>query len=132
MFVSPKKRPTRVLVADDNVSTRKAIVSFLRDMVGIEVCAVTANGTEAVEAALVLKPELLIIDMVMPRLNGVEVVSILKKSLPDSKFILFTLFGDSVGKTLAKMTGVDVVLAKNEGLPVLAQKINSVIEEMGE
>lgn len=130
LVLVPKKNPKRVLVADDHYSMRKTIVSFLRELPQIEVCAVTANGTESVEAALALKPDLLILDVVMPGLSGVEVAAIVRKSLPASKFILFTMYGDTVGGTLAKSAGVDVVLPKSKGLSALAEKIDSVLEEM--
>lgn len=111
---------------------RKAIRQFLDQQPNVEICAVTVNGREAVDAALALKPDLLIIDAIMPELTGVEVAGVLKKSLPRSKFILFTMYGDAVGKTLAKYTGVDVVVPKTEGLAVLAEKINTVVNEIGE
>jgi NarL family two-component system response regulator LiaR len=111
---------------------RKAIRRFLDEQPQVEVCAVTVNGREAVDAALALKPDLLIIDAIMPELTGVEVAGVLRKSLPDSKFILFTMYGDAVGKSLAKYTGLDVVVPKTDGLAVLAETINTAVGEIGE
>ena len=128
----PAPAPKRVLIADDNYSMRKAIRRFLDEQPLVEICAVTSNGREAVDAALALKPDLLIIDAIMPELTGIEVAGVLKKSLPHSKFILFTMYGDAVGKSLAKYTGLDVIVPKSEGLSVLAEKINHVVEEIGD
>jgi len=111
---------------------RKAIRRFLDEQPTVEVCAVTVNGREAVDAALALKPDLLIIDAIMPELTGIEVAGVLKKSLPGSKFILFTMYGDAIGKSLAKYSGLDVVIPKTEGLKVLAEKINIAVEEIGD
>jgi DNA-binding NarL/FixJ family response regulator len=122
--------PIRVLVADDNASMRKIIRSFLEQLPYVEICAVATNGTEAVDAARAMEPDLLILDVVMPELSGVEVASVVKKTLPRAKVILFTMYGDAVGKTLAKSAGVDIVLAKTTGLAALSEKINSVLEEM--
>ena len=125
-----KGQPLRVLVADDNPSMRSAIQSVLTDVPNLEVCAVVSNGRDALDAALALKPNLLIIDQVMPGLSGVEVIGILKKSLPAAKFILFTMYEDSVGKFLRKFAGVDIVIEKSKGLTLLSEKIRSVMEQM--
>jgi|SRR5215470_1302947 len=129
-FPASKREPIRVLVADDNASMRKIIRSFLEELPHVEICAVAKNGTEAVDAARAFEPDLLILDVVMPELSGLEVASVVKKTLPRSKVILFTMYGDTVGKALAKSAGVDIVLAKTRGLSALSEKINSVIEEM--
>ncbi len=128
----PNTGPKRVLIADDNYSMRKVIRSFVDEQPKVEVCAVTVNGREAVDAALALKPDLLIIDAVMPELSGIEVAGVLKKSLPDSKFILFTMYGDTIGKALIKSSGIDVVIPKAGGLAVLANEIHSAVEEIND
>jgi DNA-binding NarL/FixJ family response regulator len=73
------------------------------------------DGREAVEMALSLKPDLMIVDLVMPGLSGAEVIGVLKKKLPTTKFILFTMYEDQVGKFLTLSAGVDVVEQNREG-----------------
>ncbi len=116
----------RVLIADDSPSMRRAIRSVLETLPNLEICAVAASGTEAVEAALALHPDLLILDVVMPGLNGVEVAAVLKNRLPRAKIVLFTMYGDSIHKNVAEFAGVDVVIEKSRGLSLLTQKIASV------
>src|SRR5215471_7118367 len=128
-FPQSKRERIRVLVADDNPSMRKIIRSFLEQLPHVEICSVATNGTEAA-AARSLEPDLLILDVVMPGLSGVEVASVVKKILPRAKVILFTMYEEKVGRTLAKSAGVDIVLAKTGGLAALSEKINCVIEEM--
>lgn len=124
-----KREPLQILIADDNLSMRDAVRRVVDDLPGVEVCAVTANGTDTVDVALALKPDLLILDLVMPGLSGVEVIGILKKSLPAAKLILFTMYEDAVGKLLTKLVGVDIVIDKSKGLSLLTEKIGSVIAE---
>jgi two-component system invasion response regulator UvrY len=124
-----ERNPLRILIADDNFSMRTAINRLLENLPNVEVCAVASTGIEAVDAGLAFKPDLLIIDQVMPGLSGVEVIGILKKSLPKAKFILFTMYEDKVGKFLTKSAGVDVVIEKSQGLSLLTKKIESVIAE---
>src|SRR4029077_2296571 len=100
-----KRLPLRVLIADDNRTMRTAIHRVLDDLPNIEVCAVATDGPEAVEMALTIKPDLLIVDLVMPGLSGVEVIGVLKKKLPTAKFILFTMYEDKVGKFLTASAG---------------------------
>jgi DNA-binding NarL/FixJ family response regulator len=63
-------------------------------------------------------------------MSGVEVIGILKKSLPAAKFILFTMYEDAVGKFLTRFAGTDTVIEKSKGLSLLTEKIRSVIAEM--
>jgi DNA-binding NarL/FixJ family response regulator len=75
---------------------------------------------------LALRPDLIILDVLMPQLNGIEVASLLKKNLPEAKIILFTMYGEYV-QTLASAAGVDVVLPKPDGLTPLMRAIESVL-----
>jgi NarL family two-component system response regulator LiaR len=129
LFVNARL-PLRVLIADDNRSMRTAIRRVLDDLSNIEVCAVATNGREAVDMALTHKPDLLIVDLVMPELSGVEVIGVLKRKLPKAKFILFTMYEDKVGKFLTLSAGADVVIEKSKGLSGLTEKIEAVIAEI--
>jgi len=126
-----KRLPLRILIADDNQSMRTAIRRVLEDLPNTEVCAVATDGREAIEMALTLKPDLLIVDLVMPGLSGVEVIGVIKKKLRTAKFILFTMYEDKVGKFLTPSAGADVVIEKSKGLPALTEKIEAIIAEIG-
>src|SRR3974390_640708 len=120
--------PRRVLIADDSDVVRELIRSFLVERFpDVEVCAETANGRETVDEGRRLEPDLVILDVLMPDLNGIEVASIVKKSLPNTKLILFTMYGEYV-KTLAISAGVDIVLPKPEGLTPLIEALEGVLE----
>lgn len=118
----------RVLIADDNEGVRKTLRWVLKQWPNLEICAEAVNGREAVEAANALRPDLLILDVRMPELNGIEVALILKDSLPKAKTIVFTMYDDYVGKQIAATAGVQFILAKSEGFPGFKNAINSVLE----
>jgi PAS domain S-box-containing protein len=124
---TPLQMTKRVLIADDNGAMRRAIRSFLEQQPGIEICAQTAKGLETVHAAVALRPDLLILDLRMPELNGVEIASLLKKNLPDSKIILFTMYQDALQRGLANAIGASVVVSKAEGLSVLAREVRALL-----
>jgi len=109
---------------------RTAIHRVLDDLPNIEVCAVATDGPEAVEMALTIKPDFLIVDLVMPGLSGVEVIGVLKKKLPTAKFILFTMYEDKVGKFLTASAGADLVVEKSRGLSLITEKIGAVIADI--
>ncbi|HKT47300.1 MAG TPA: response regulator, partial [Candidatus Acidoferrales bacterium] len=85
--------PRRVLIADDNASVRKVLRNYFASRADLELCGEASNGREAIDLALAHKPDLLILDVVMPELNGIEVSGVLKDELPNARIILFTLFG---------------------------------------
>lgn len=119
--------PKRVLIADDNKIVRRMLKLLLAKMPDVRLCAETSDGRQAVEAARALRPDLLILDVRMPELNGVEVASILKKDLPDAKTLLFTMYGDLVGLKIAAVSGVDIVLPKVDGAAALVKAINNLV-----
>jgi DNA-binding NarL/FixJ family response regulator len=119
--------PKRVLIADDNKIVRKMLKLVLAKMPNVKLCAETADGRSAVDTARALRPDLLILDVRMPELNGVEVASILKKDLPEAKTLLFTMYGDLVGMKIAAVSGVDIVLPKVEGAAALVEAINKLV-----
>jgi len=119
---------TRVLIADDNQDVRKTLRSFLDAMSGVEVCGESRSGYETIEAALSLKPDLIVLDVVMPKLNGIETASILKKVLPATKIVLFTMYDDYV-QGLASTAGVDLVVSKPDGIAPLIGAVKTVLHE---
>jgi CheY-like chemotaxis protein len=81
--VNATVRTRRILVIDDGDSVRDIIRIFL-EKDGFEVCGEAADGVEAVEQAKKLKPDLIVLDLAMPRVNGVEAASILSTTMPAS------------------------------------------------
>jgi two-component system nitrate/nitrite response regulator NarL len=121
--------PKRVLIADDNKIVRKMLKLVLARMPNVEVCAETTDGRSTVERAREVRPDLLILDVRMPELTGVEVASILKKDLPQAKILLFTMYTDLVGPSIAAVTGVDIVLPKADGAAALVRAIDEIVRD---
>jgi DNA-binding NarL/FixJ family response regulator len=118
--------PIRVLIADDSDTVRGLIRAFLERRGNVEVCGEACDGRATINFALALRPDLLILDVVMPELNGIEVASILKERLPGTKTILFTMYGESI-KSLALAAGVHAILPKPEGIRPLIQAVDSLL-----
>jgi DNA-binding NarL/FixJ family response regulator len=117
----------RVLIADDNKLVRRAIRTLLAKWPDVEICGEADDGRKTIEAAVACRPDVLILDVRMPELNGIEVASLLKKTLPEIKTVLFTMYSDHVGRDLAAAAGIDVILPKVDGLSALTDAINSLL-----
>jgi DNA-binding NarL/FixJ family response regulator len=84
----------RVLIVDDHHVVRRGLVFFLRTQKGLDIIGEAANGKEAVELAESLKPDLILMDLVMPEMDGIEATRIIKKAQPDIKIMMLTSFSD--------------------------------------
>jgi DNA-binding NarL/FixJ family response regulator len=118
----------RVLIADDNTSVRDVIRTFLRDQEEIEICGEAVDGLDALKKAQSLKPDLILLDLVMPEVNGAVVASILKRKMPDLRIIMFTMYSDNVSKALSSAIGVDAVLSKPDGMSHVVESIHSLFD----
>src|SRR6266446_5692418 len=124
---SPAKLRNRILVIDDGDSVRNIIGIFL-EHAGFEVCGEAADGVEAIEQAKKLKPDLIVLDLVMPRMNGAEAASVLSQTMPDVPIVLLTLYQNVLGSALAAAVGIRAVLDKTEGLDKLVACVRSLLD----
>lgn len=83
--------PLRILIADDHELARDGIRSILESHPGWQVCAQVRDGREAVESALKLKPDILLLDIGMPNLNGLDAARQILTLMPDSRILILTI-----------------------------------------
>ena len=102
----------KILIADDHAVVRLGLTSLLNAQKDMKVVAEAANGEEAVRLALRTRPDIAIVDLVMPRLSGAEVTARLKEKLPSCKTVILTSFGSHVGIAQALRDGAAGALAK--------------------
>jgi two-component system nitrate/nitrite response regulator NarL len=117
--------PESVLIVDDNASIRFALRDFLAKTTRMRVCGEAADGLEAVMQANALAPDLILMDVSMPRMNGVEAASVIRKTMPDVRIVAFTLYPSVVGFSLARAAGVDIVVSKTDGAAGLMDALSS-------
>jgi DNA-binding NarL/FixJ family response regulator len=110
----------KILIVDDSKAVRDAIRFLVEKQQEFIVCDEAADGFEAIEKAQNLKPDLILLDLAMPRLNGAVAASVLKATIPGIRIILFTMYEDAVSM-LSPALAVDLVLTKPNGLDNLVQ-----------
>jgi DNA-binding NarL/FixJ family response regulator len=119
--------PKSILIADDNETVRKVTRLFLETQVELEVCGEAVDGVDAIEKAKQLKPDLVVMDLAMPRMNGGEAASVLKGLMPRMPIVIFTLYSELLGSSLSSTIGVDAVLSKPEGGWNLVECVRSLL-----
>jgi|SRR5580700_10878078 CheY-like chemotaxis protein len=102
----------RVLVADDNPLIRKALRRLFEREDDYSIFAEAEDGQEAIDLALLHAPDLIILDLAMPVLNGLETAQQLKKIMPGVPIILFTQH--ATGITVARPENIDRVVSKGD------------------
>jgi|GEM_PF-1227729 len=122
--------PNKVLLIDDGEAVRDVMRIFLEKK-GFQICGEAADGVEAIEKATTLRPDLIIMDLAMPRMNGVEAASILSRIMPSVPIVLLTIYGDFVGSSVAAITGIKAVVSKTDGLDKVAACVHSLLQTGG-
>jgi DNA-binding NarL/FixJ family response regulator len=124
--VNPVRKP-RILVIDDGASVRDVISIFL-EHAGFDVCGEAADGVEAIEMAKKLKPDLIVLDLAMPRMNGAEAASILSTTMPAVPIVMLTLYRNTLGDALAAAVGVAAIVDKTDGMAKLVACVRSLLK----
>ncbi|MGB8540264.1 MAG: response regulator transcription factor [Candidatus Acidiferrales bacterium] len=119
--------PKNILIADDNAGVRSLIRTYLEMQSDFEICGEAADGVDAIEKIKELKPDLILLDLAMPKMNGAEVASIIKRTMPGVPIILFSIYGEKIGKSLASAVGVDIVLSKPDGISNLIESAKNLL-----
>jgi DNA-binding NarL/FixJ family response regulator len=105
----------RIFIVDDNASIRRTLRKVF-DRPEWEVCGEAVNGRDGIEKAQQLRPDLIVLDLSMPVMNGLEAASVLRRILPTVPIILFTLYHNRFLEQKALSVGVAAVVSKADSL----------------
>jgi DNA-binding NarL/FixJ family response regulator len=118
----------RILVADDHGLVRRGARAVLHSRRGWRVVGEAANGREAVEKAIELKPDVAIVDISMPELDGVEVARQMREAVPDTKVLVLTMHESDQMVRRAMDAGACGYLLKSDLTDSLAKAVKAVSE----
>lgn len=117
----------RILVADDHEAVRKGVCAILSSRGDIEICGEATNGREAVDKTIELKPDLVILDLTMPVLSGVEAVREIRMHLPSVPILVLSMHESKQVTEDIRALGVQGYVTKSEASTTLLLAVDSVL-----
>ena len=122
-------RPARVLVVDDHPAARRTARALLED-VGMNlavVCGEAENGKLALEKVRRLQPDIVLLDIAMPEMDGVQAAYEIRRIAPNAKIIFFTVNDSPEAASAAKILGVEALVPKSSPARVLVSTIQKIV-----
>jgi len=119
---------TRILLADDHTLVRQGLKRILEEQPDWEVVAETGNGLDAVKLAADLQPDVVILDIGMPRLNGLEAARQISKKAPAARVLILSMHADEVHITRAVEAGAVGYLVKDSADTELVKAVTATAE----
>ena len=122
----------KILIADDKLQVRRVLRGLIEGHQDWEVCAEAEDGIQAVNRAERFRPDVIILDLAMPELNGFEAAARISKSLPEVPILLFTLYASPEVEKQAAKVGVQRVISKSSGyqlVPAIEEVFGQVHHE---
>lgn len=114
-------KPYRILIADDHSIVRRGLRDLLNDQPGLEICGEAATGTETIEAVRRLKPSLVILDLTMPEMNGLEAARIIREESPDIDVMILSMhFSEELAREVLHSGAMAYVLKSDADRELLA------------
>jgi DNA-binding NarL/FixJ family response regulator len=119
----------RILVADDNEVARGLLRDVLKARADWEICGEAMDGKHAIQKALELKPDIILMDLAMPNMDGLTAARAIRKLLPGTPILLVSLHTLPQVELMARSAGIDKVVSKNDADTTLLQAIEQTLLE---
>ena len=116
-----------ILVVDDSAYVRQALCELFQREADFEICGEAENGKEAIAKALELHPDLIVLDLSMPIMNGLDAARDLKQLMPTVRLIMYSSFGDAFAEHQARVIGISEVVSKSQPAAILVSKARSLL-----
>jgi|SRR6266478_1036737 len=116
-----------ILIVDDNAYIRMSLGEQFKREADFEICGEAENGKEAIARALELHPDLIVLDLSMPVMNGLDAARELKRLMPTVPLIMYSAFGDVFGEQQARLIGISELVSKSQPAAILVNKARSLL-----
>ena len=116
----------RILIADDHAVVRKGLLALIQTEAGMEAAGEAADGVEAVKLATVLRPDVILLDLVMPRMDGIEAIREIRRNEPEARILVLTSFSEDEKVLTAIEVGAMGCLLKDATPDELLRAIRDV------
>jgi CheY-like chemotaxis protein len=117
-----------ILVVDDSAFERTVIRSAVEGLTQFRICGEASDGADGIKKALELKPDLIIMDLAMPEMNGAEAAMVVRNAMPNIPIVLFTLYAEQLRGAISPGFGVTVILSKADGLAPLLECLETLLD----
>ena len=119
--------PKCILIVDDNAVVRRCLRGILENE-GWQICGEAENGRDAIDQARQLRPDLIILDLAMPVMNGMEAAPLISKMLPDVPIVMFSIHGGEALQHQARAAGVAAVVSKADNMKNLVGLARTLLQ----
>jgi two-component system, NarL family, nitrate/nitrite response regulator NarL len=116
----------RILVVDDHEAVRRGVCALAQTLDGVEVCGEAENGLEAIDKARELRPDLVVLDITMPVVDGFKAARLIRDILPEASILLLSMHDGAKLRHVAMSVGAHGFVCKDQGIGVLKQAIESM------
>jgi DNA-binding NarL/FixJ family response regulator len=116
-----------ILIVDDSPQIRHCLRALLEGNEEWSVCGEAENGLDGIDKAQLLHPDLIVLDLAMPVMNGLQAARVLRQLLPEVPIVMFTNLGSSYLRTEALAAGINSVTDKSEGVATLVGRIQQLL-----
>ncbi len=111
--MSGTMHPVRILIADNNPDFLGALAQYIRSIPGVELVGEAVDGEDAIKKAEATYPDLIILDIIMPKKSGIEALSAIKDRFPDITVVMISINEGQSYRKLAEVYRVDKYIGKN-------------------
>ena len=122
-----ERRDIRILLVEDHEIVRKGINGLIDGYAGWKVCGEASNGKEAIEKAVALHPDVVVIDLVMPVMNGIQATREIHRLCPAIKIVMVSMFDSQ--RFLAQQSGAHAYVGKSRSWSELRNAIAAVLDD---
>src|ERR1700693_2027088 len=121
----------RVLIVDDHEIFRRGLRALLEQSLEWQICGEAVDGLDAVEQCLALKPDIVVLDVSMPRLNGLEAARLIRKQSPEPQIVIITQHDSPQIRSAALEAGARAFVTKSSVGSDLVAALRNIIQELG-
>jgi DNA-binding NarL/FixJ family response regulator len=124
-----KKHPLRVLVVDDSESIRRAVCNLLKSHADISAVCEVSNGMDAVHLAMKFNPDLILMDIAMPLMNGFDAMRLIRDALPETPILVVSQHDITFFRKEAFAAGANGYVSKTEASTKLIPEVRRITSE---
>jgi DNA-binding NarL/FixJ family response regulator len=120
----------RIMLVDDNAAIRRALHHVFDFNPDWDICGEASDGREGIEKAKALHPDLIVMDVSMPVMNGLEAARVIHETMPRTLVILCSLHTDDALRFEARQAGVRAIVSKTQNMQMLVSKARELLQNV--